>query len=222
MRRTDKRRASHRVLAAAATAGIGLVAATSLAACGPATQDNATPLRGVPGELTAPTSTSTTTTSTTVSPTLTTVVDTESVLLHFILGESITTVMRNLPRNPDPQAVLDSLLAGYPASAFGPDVRSAIPRDLDAKVTVERGLATVDVAGSLLTEISPIDQPLAIAQIVLTLTSRPGIGQVEFRVDGDPQAVPRGGGELARADEAVAYDDYAMLVSPGVIRNDGP
>ncbi|MFM8390154.1 MAG: GerMN domain-containing protein, partial [Actinomycetota bacterium] len=126
----------------------------------------------MPGELTAPTTTSTTTTSTSVAPTLTTVVETESVLLHFILGEKITTVMRNLPRDPDPQAVLDSLLTGYPSSAFGPDVRSAIPRNLEATVTVERGLATVDVAGSLLTEISPIDQPLAIAQIVLTLTSR--------------------------------------------------
>lgn len=200
----------------------GVGAATTIAlvlgACGPRTQDSAAPLRGVPGELTAPTTTSTTTTSTSVAQTATTVVETESVLLHFILGETITTVMRNIPRDPDPQAVLDSLLAGYPSSAYGPDVRSAIPRNLEASVTVERGLATVDVAGSLLTEISPIDQPIAIAQIVLTLTSRPGIGQVEFRVDGDPQSVPRGGGELAPADEPVAYDDYAMLLSPGIIR----
>lgn len=199
-----------------------MIAVVALVSCGPRTQDEATPLRGVPGDLTAPTSTSTTTSSTTVAPTMTTVVETESVLLHFILGETITTTLRNLPLNPDPQAVLDSLLAGYPSSAFGPDVRSAIPRDLAATVTVERGLATVDVEGSLLAEISPIDQPLAIAQIVLTLTSRPGIGQVEFRVDGDPQAVPRGGGELAPADEPVAYDDYAVLVSNGIIRDNGP
>lgn len=193
-----------------------------IASCGPGAQDGASPLRGVPGDLTAPTTTSTTTTSTSVAPTMTTVIEEESVVLHFVLGESITTVVRNLPRNPDPQDVLDSLLDGYPTSAFGPDVRSAIPRNFEATVSVERGIATVDVSGALLTEISPIDQPLAIAQIVLTLTSRPGVGQVEFRVDGDPQAVPRGGGELARANEAVAYDDYAMLVSPGVIRDDGP
>jgi spore germination protein GerM len=153
---------------------------------------------------------------------MTTIIETESVLLHFILGEMITVVMRDLPSDPSPQAVLDSLLAGYPSSSFGADVRSAIPRDLEATVTVERGLATVDVEGSLLTEISPIDQPLAIAQIVLTLTSRPGIGQVAFRVDGDPQAVPRGGGELAPADEPVAYDEYAVLVSPVIIRDGGP
>lgn len=199
-----------------------LILVVLFGACGPRTQNDAAPLRGVPEDLTAPTTTSTTTTSTTVAPTATTVVETESVLLHFILGDSITTVMRNVPSNPDAQTVLESLLAGYPSSAFGPDVRSAIPRDLKATVTIERGLATVEVEGSLLTEISPIDQPLAIAQIVLTLTSRPGIGQVEFRVDGDPQAVPRGGGELAPADEAVAYDDYAMLLSPGVIRSDLP
>jgi spore germination protein GerM len=196
--------------------------AVIFSSCGPGAQDGASPLGGVPGELTAPTTTSTTTTSTSVAPTETTVVETETVVLHFVLGESITTVVRNLPRNPDPQDVLDSLLDGYPTSTFGPDVRSAIPRNFEATVTVERGIATVDVSGTLLTEISPIDQPLAIAQIVLTLTSRPGVGQVEFRVDGEPQAVPRGGGELARADEAVAYDDYAMLVSPGVIRDDGP
>lgn len=210
------RRARHTIRVVAS------VASLLLAACGPSTEDSAAPLRGVPGELTAPTTTSTTTTSTSIAPTATTVVETESVLLHYILGESIITVLRDLPRDPKPQAVLESLLAGYPTSAFGPDVRSAIPRNLETTVTIERGLATVDVAGSLLTEISPIDQPLAIAQIVLTLTSRPGIGQVEFRVDGEPQAVPRGGGELARADEPVAYDDYAMLVSPGIIRNFGP
>jgi len=84
--------------------------------------------------------------------------------------------------------------------------------DLKANVTVERGLATVDTDESLLSEISPIDQPLAIAQIVLTLTSRPGIGQVNFLVNGEPQAVPRGGGELAPADQPVAYDDYATLL----------
>lgn len=207
-----------RVRAVAALPMIAVV----LGACGPRTQDDATVLRGVPDELTAPTTTSTTTTSTSIAPTLTTVVETESVLLYFILGEKITAVVRDLPPDPEPQMVLDSLLAGYPSSAFGSDVRSAIPSKLEATITVERGLATVDVAGSLLFEISPIDQPLAIAQIVLTLTSRPGIGQVDFRVDGEPQAVPRGGGELAPADEPVAYDDYAVLVSPEVVGNAGP
>jgi spore germination protein GerM len=178
--------------------------------CGPSSQNAATELRGVPNDLTAPTTTSTTSTTIATSPT--TSVATESVVLHFVLGESITTAIRLIRLGSDAQAVLDLLLEGYPSSLFGPDVRSAIPRDLTATVTVERGLATVDTDESLLRDISPIDQPLAIAQIVLTLTSRPGIGQVNFLVNGDPQAVPRGGGELAPADQPVAYDDYAMLL----------
>lgn len=182
----------------------------ALAACGPRPQGVASPLRGVPYDLTAPTTTSTT--STTIASPPTTLVATEGVVLYFVRGEAITSLVRSIRLNAEPQEVLDLLLEGYPSTIFGLDVRSAIPSDLKAKVTVERGLATVDTDESLLSEISPIDQPLAIAQIVLTLTSRPGIGQVNFLVNGDPQAVPRGGGELAPADEPVAYDDYAMLL----------
>ena len=142
----------------------------------------------------------------------TTLVPTEGVVLYFVRDESITSLVRNIRLNAEPQEVLELLLEGYPSTFLGLDVRSAIPDDLKANVTVERGLATVDTDESLLSEISPIDQPLAIAQIVLTLTSRPGIGQVNFLVNGEPQAVPRGGGELAPADQPVAYDDYATLL----------
>ena len=197
---------------------VGVFVASS---CGPRVQDSATPLRGVPGELTAPTSTSTTTTSTVVPYPTTTLVPTETVVLYFVREETITAVVRDLPVAPEPQQVLDSLLSGYPTSPFGGEVRSAIPRDLEATVTVERGLATIDTGASLLTDISPIDQPLAIAQIVLTLTSRPGIGQVTFLVNGEPRAVPRGGGELAPADQPVAYDDYDMLLGPDLLAGPG-
>ena len=178
--------------------------------CGPRPQDIATPLRGVPLDLTTPTTTSTTTT-TPISPP-TTLVPTEGVVLYFVRDESITSLVRNIRLDAEPQEVLELLLEGYPSTFLGLDVRSAIPNDLKATVTVERGLATVDTDESLLSEISPIDQPLAIATIVLTLTSRPGIGQVNFLVNGEPQAVPRGGGELAPADQPVAYDDYATLL----------
>jgi hypothetical protein len=104
-------------------------------ACGPRAQDSASPLRAVPGDLTAPTSTSTTTT-TSLPPSPASTVASEAVLLHFILGDSITTVLRTLPVGPEPQDVLDSLLDGFPTSSFGTDVRSAIPRDLEATVSV--------------------------------------------------------------------------------------
>lgn len=196
------RRVSTRLAFAVATASL-------IAGCGPGPENRATQLRGVPEDLTAPTSTTTTSTIPAIPSTS---VATEAIVLYFVLGESVTPVVRSIRVDPDPQDVLDLLLQGYPPSMFGPDLRSAVPSDLTATVSVERGLATVDTDQSLLSEISPIDQPLAIAQIVLTLTSRPGIGQVIFRVNGEPRAVPRGGGELAPAEQPVAYDDYAMLL----------
>ena len=190
-----------------------MVAGATASACGPRSQDSAGPLRGVPGDLVAATTTSTTTS--TLAPAVPrTTLPTEPVVMHYIVGESVAPVLRNIPINPDPQDVLDALFEGFEPGPFGGEVRSALPRDLTATVEVERGLATVNTDGGLLSDISPLDQPLAIAQIVLTLTSRPGIGQVAFLVNGQPQSVPRGGGELAAPDAPVAYDDYAMLLAP--------
>lgn len=201
-------------LAATATAVLFVVS------CGPQAQDQATLLRGVPSDLTAPTTTSTTTTTVLPAPT-TTAVPSEGVLLHLVTEDAIRPVLRNMPVNPSPQQVLDALIAGLPAGTLSFPIRSALPPNLDATVTVERGLAIVDTDESLLTDISPLDQRLAIGQIVLTLTSRPGIGQVSFRVAGEPRAVPRAGGDLAPPDEPVAYDDYSALLSPGIITADG-
>ena len=137
---------------------------------------------------------------------------TESVLLYYVLDDRLTPAVEDLPLDSTPQDVLDTLLGGLPRYAEGTVLRTALPEQLTATVVVSRGLAVVDTDTSLLTEISPVDQRFAIGQIVLTLTSRPGIGQVSFTVDGRPQAVPRGGGDLAPANEPVAYDDYVSLL----------
>ena len=188
-------------------------AMTLVSACGPRVQHSATPLRGVPRELFA--STTTSTTSTTIpSDTTSTSVATEPVTLYVILENRLIQTSHDLPSGSTEQDVLDELLGLSDDPSLGSTVRSALPKGLTATVTVERGLATVDTGASLLTDISPLDQRLAIGQIVLTLTSRPGIGQVSFFVDGKPQSVPRGGGDLASAGSPVAYDDYIQLVAP--------
>ncbi len=188
-------------------------AMTLVSACGPRVQHSATPLRGVPQELFA--STTTSTTSTTIpSDTTSTSVATEPVTLYVILENRLIQTSHDLPSGSTEQDVLDELLGLSDDPSLGTTVRSALPKGLTATVTVERGLATVDTGASLLTDISPLDQRLAIGQIVLTLTSRPGIGQVSFFVDGKPQSVPRGGGDLASAGSPVAYDDYIQLVAP--------
>jgi hypothetical protein len=70
----------------------------------------------------------------------------------------------------------------------------------------------IDANNFLLAGLSPIDQRLAIAQLVLTFTSRPGIGQAIFSVNEVPIAVPRGRGDLSKPGEPVSYDDYTSLI----------
>ena len=182
-------------------------------ACGPRVQREASELRGVPNELSATTTSSTTSTTSPVNSTSTSIA-TEPVTLYVILEDHLIQTSHDLPSGASEQDVLDELLGLSSDPSMGATIRSALPKNLTATVSVERGLATVDTDASLLTDISPLDQRLAIGQIVLTLTSRPGVGQVAFFVDGKPQAVPRGGGDLAPASQPVAYDDYLQLVTP--------
>ena len=59
---------------------------------------------------------------------------------------------------------------------------------------------------------SATDQLNAVAQIVCTLTARPGIGQVQFRLNGKSTAVPSGDGSTTSA--AVSRDNYPNLIPP--------
>ena len=74
-------------------------------------------------------------------------------------------------------------------------------------------MARISATSPFLSELEPLDQRLAIAQIVLTLTRRPGIGQVIFNVDGTDIPVPRGAGDLTSPGSAVTYDDYLAVLS---------
>ena len=80
------------------------------------------------------------------------------------------------------------------------------------------GFVTVDMAGEAFQRIDPADQRSAIGQLVLTLTERPGIGQVRFTLDGEPMRVPRRDGLQSEPGESVSRLDYQSLldlVAPG-------
>lgn len=137
---------------------------------------------------------------------------TEPIDAYFISNSRVLKIVRLVaaPAGPDQAlATLSALDTQDPALA---GLRTAIPKSFSATVTVERGVASVDSNRGLLDTLSPLDQRLAVAQIVLTLTSRPGIGQVLFSVDGVPTGVPRGRGDLAGPLTPVTFDDYASLV----------
>ena len=137
----------------------------------------------------------------------------EPVELYFISANRAVSTTRLLVSPATPTQVLDTLLQGIRGEEASTGLRSALPTRFSATVDTRRGVALISASAPFLSDLSPTDQRLAIAQIVLTLTRRPGIGQVSFRVDGTEIAVPRGAGDLTAAGGTVTFDDYAVLGS---------
>jgi len=156
---------------------------------------------------TTPAAASTTSTSTTVPV--------EVVSLFYVAGAQLVPINRLLLTPAVAPQVLAALAEGPPDGDPSAGLRTALPTDFVAPVEVLRGIATVDLPPTFVTELPGAEQRLAIAQIVLTLTRRAGIGQVTFTTQSRPQSVPRGRGDLAGPGEAVACDDYANLLPTG-------
>lgn len=168
------------------------------------------------------TTTSTSTTSTTVVPatshaeptnqaTSTTIL-TERIVLYFVDGRSLTDVSVDLARGPSPSRVVTRLLAGLEGEV-GIGLRSLLPEGLvNTVVESGTGFVTVDLVGEEFQRIDPTDVRSAIGQLVLTLTERPGVGQVRFTLDGEPMRVPRRGGLQSEAGETVSRQDYESLL----------
>lgn len=139
----------------------------------------------------------------------------ESVSLFFIAGSQVVPISRLLLSPAAANQVVASLVEGLPPGDVAAGLRTAIPPDSAFDVIVQRGMARVDLPPSLTSAIPGSEQRLAIAQIVLTLTRRAGIGQVVFTSGGRPQSVPRGRGDLTQPGGAVACEDYANLLPAG-------
>ena len=137
----------------------------------------------------------------------------EPVDLFFISNSRIIKVQRNVATPANPAQALSSLVEGPSTSPEFVGLRTALPTTFTAKVDVIRGVAQVDATRAFLNSLSGLDQKLAIAQIVLTLTSRPGVGQVLFSVEGKLISVPRGRGDSVASGVAVTFDDYASLIN---------
>jgi hypothetical protein len=193
----------------ALTAPLVALLAVVASACGVPTDDqprtaspDAVPFRLLDPEAGVPTTTTTTTP-----------VQTERIEIHLLRDDLLVPITRVLT-DPVPLArVVEALVDGPTEDEIADGLRSGILGDgflLD--VTVEGGVAAVDL-GEDFAEASTTDQLLAIAQIVFTLTGRPGIGRATFRLDDERVEVPRGDGSLT--DGSVSRDDYeSLLASP--------
>jgi spore germination protein GerM len=166
----------------------------------------------IPFDLSAPETTAITTTvpiaaQTTVAGAVYEIVD-----LYFIKNNQLLNVQLEIGGPTNPQNVFAALIAGLPDPAHS-KVTSLLPANLSAIIEVQGGVANINLQSGILDSLAPSQQRLAIAQISLTLTSQPGIGQVTFSVNGKPIGVPRGKGDIAAAGIPVAFDDYKMLIS---------
>lgn len=196
---------------------VGALAALAQACSVPSSSEyEQIPNGEIPFELNAASTTSTVAPSTTT--TLATVtsepqVVSEPVDVYFVSNSMVIRTQQNIVSPATATQTLAILIAGPSADAATTGLRSAVPKFFNASVDVLRGVARIDAGSSFLTDLPAADQKLAIAQLVLTLTSRPGIGQVLFSVDGVAIAVPRGRGDLAAAGTAVTFDDYTNLIA---------
>lgn len=212
-----RRRSSLRILAMA-------VSASALMGCAVPDQGSvqAVDPGRIPYELNA-TSTSTTSPTTTLptnpadgsTAAPETTIPVESVNLFYVAGLQVVPIARLLLSPASAAQVLAALAEGVPPGDPAAGLRTALPADFVAEVVVERGVARVDLPPTFVTDVPGAEQRLAIAQIVLSLTRRAGIGQVVFTSGGQLQSVPRGRGDLTDPGGAVTCEDYASLLPAG-------
>lgn len=166
----------------------------------------------IPFDLSAPETTAITSTVPMVTQTTVEGAIYELVDLYFIKNNQLLNVQLEIGGPTSPQNVFAALIAGLPDPAHS-KVTTLLPANLTAVIDVQGGVAIINLQSGILDALSPSQQRLAIAQISLTLTSQPGIGQVTFSVNGKPIGVPRGKGDVAAAGIPVAFDDYKMLIT---------
>lgn len=134
--------------------------------------------------------------------------DTEIITLYFPSGSGFVAVPRHLGVPVMPLDVVNAL-AEEPPSATNP-YRSAVGGDDVVGVRVQGGVAAVELDRRFL-DLPNSEQRMAVAQLVLSLTGRPGIGQISFEIGGSAVQVPRADGTLAKG--TVSRDDFVRLLA---------
>lgn len=179
------------------------------------TSSSTTTTTSVPTTVIEVDETVTTATGTSTSSTSSTLVATEPVQLYFVVDTALTDVSRELARPASLRQVVAALEEGPPTGTPGAGLQSLIVSDLITNVVESDGQARVDLHTEVLSDIDTTDQRLVIAQLVLTLGVRPGVGQVSFSSDGDPLAVPvpSRGNLLSEPGEPLSRDDFAPLLT---------
>jgi len=186
---------------------LALALVVSLTACGIPTDDDATVI--APDQLPQSLVESATTTTSTVTPPA----RGDVVALFYVADNHLAFVPVEVASAPTLAEVLTALTSGPSDAVASAGYRSALATSdpVLRSVTLERGVAMVDLTDTFAE--SPVaDQVLGLGQIVMTATSRPGVGQVRFTLEGEPVEVPRADGSIGPG--TVSRDDYDALLTP--------
>lgn len=135
---------------------------------------------------------------------------TEIVQLYYVREGLLVPTIDEVSLNASLTEILTALVTGPDQELSNVGFRSAFAgADVVRGVSLSAGVATVDLTVSFV-QIPVSDQVLGLGEIVLTLTARPGVGQVLFTLDGQVIQVPRADGTVVA--QAVSRDDYQRLV----------
>jgi hypothetical protein len=177
----------------------------------------------LPRELTTPTTTTTTTlppvtvvvpTSEPEPATSTTLVATTPFQVYFVIGNQLQAQSIALSDATAAQVVAQLYQGPLQEGSVG--LRTVVRAGLVREVRPpERGQLVVDLSGEVLQGTPAREQPLAIAQLALSLSGLPRIGQLRFLQDGEPLAVPvpARDGEFSEPGEPLVFDDFAPLLA---------
>lgn len=132
------------------------------------------------------------------------------VALYFVRDGRIVLARRPVPGTTPVDELLDLLLAGPTPAENAAGLSSVIPATLLVEgLQVEGDTGVVTLGGPQ--DQAPPTQPLAFAQIVVTLTAPGRLEGVRFRLGDRDLRVPRGDGLLT--DGPLDRDDYAGLLA---------
>ncbi|MHB1139434.1 MAG: GerMN domain-containing protein, partial [Microthrixaceae bacterium] len=159
----------------------------------------------LPAALRAPT---TTAPSSPVAPPLSELAD---VAVFWISDKQLVPEAITFETAPDVERVITLLERGPDNTGRSSEVRSAVSQSgVIREVTRDEALVTVELTDAF-SDAAGSDQVLALGQIVATLTSVPGVTEVEFLRGGEALEVPVPDGSLVR--RPVFRSDYASLLS---------
>ncbi|MET1000234.1 MAG: GerMN domain-containing protein [Acidimicrobiia bacterium] len=183
------------------------VALISVSACGIPTDEDARridPEEIPPGllDVSAPT---------TVAGALDPLGTTEVVAVYLIRDGALAPSLAEIRRGASLNDVIELIRVAPSEELAEEGFRSALVSDVPVvqSISLARGVADIDLGPAFL-ELPSNDQVLALGQLVLTATARPGVGQVRFTLEGLPVQVPTADGTIAS--DTLSRDDYLALL----------